>query len=94
MIRRVRQLIVRQKTPMLNVICGLVCEFGHVIGNGPVAAMRFIKDFQTDECPDMPDVAMSYFHLTLIIRGLFYRLHSRANCCLTITFSNGFVDFF
>ena len=33
-IHRVRQLIVRQKTQMLNVIRGLLREFGHVIGNG------------------------------------------------------------
>jgi len=46
-IHRVRQLIVRQKTQMLNVIRGLLREFGHVVGNGPVAAMRFIKTFQT-----------------------------------------------
>ena len=30
---RVRQLVVRQKTRMLNVIRGLLREFGHVIGN-------------------------------------------------------------
>lgn len=58
-IHRVRQLIVRQKTRMLNVIRGLLREFGHVIGNGPVAAMRFIKTFQTDDCLDMPDVTKS-----------------------------------
>ena len=56
-IHRVRQLIVRQKTQMLNVIRGLLREFGHVIGNGPVAAMRFIKAFETDDSLDMPDVA-------------------------------------
>ena len=44
---------------MLNVIRGLLREFGHVIGNGPVAAMRFVKTFQTDDCPDIPDVAKS-----------------------------------
>ena len=64
-IHRVRQLIVRQKTQMLNVIRGLLREFGHVIGNGPGAAMRFIKTFQiiktfqTDDSLDMPDVAKS-----------------------------------
>ncbi|AXI41943.1 IS110 family transposase [Sulfitobacter sp. SK011] len=58
-IHRVRQLVVRQKTQMLNVIWGLLREFGHVIGNGPVAAMRFIKAFETDDCPDIPDVAKS-----------------------------------
>lgn len=51
-IHRVRQLIVRQKTQMLNVIRGLLREFGHVVGNGPVAAMRFIKTFQTDDSLD------------------------------------------
>ena len=58
-IHRVQQLIVRQKTQMLNVIRGLLREFGHVLGNGPVAAMRFVKAFQTDDCPDIPDVAKS-----------------------------------
>ena len=55
---RVRQLVVRQKTQMLNVIRGLLREFGHVIGTGPAAAMRFVEAFKTDDCPDMPDVAI------------------------------------
>lgn len=58
-IHRVRQLIVRQKTQMLNVIRGLLRELGRVIGNGPVAALRFVKTFQTDDCLDIPDVAES-----------------------------------
>jgi transposase len=56
---RVRQLIVRQKTQILNVIRGLLREFGHVIGTGPVAAMRFVKAFHADDCPDIPDLAKS-----------------------------------
>ncbi len=56
-IRRVRQLIDRQKNQMLNVIRGFLREFGHAIRNGPVAAMRFIQTFQTDDFLDMPDVA-------------------------------------
>lgn len=44
---------------MLNMIRGLLREFGHVIGNGPVAAMRLVKAFQTDNFPDVPDVAKS-----------------------------------
>ncbi|EBA17475.1 transposase IS116/IS110/IS902 [Roseobacter sp. SK209-2-6] len=44
---------------MLNVIRGLLREFGLVIGNGPVVAMHFVKAFQTDDCPDIPDVAKS-----------------------------------
>lgn len=56
---RVRQLIVRQKAQILNVIRGLLRELGHVIGNGPVAAMRFVKAFQTDDCSDIPDLAKS-----------------------------------
>ena len=43
----------------LTAIRGLLREFGHVIGNGPVAAMRFVKAFKTNDCPDIPDVAKS-----------------------------------
>jgi len=56
---RVRQLIVRQKTQSLNVIRGLLREFGHVIGSGPVAAMRFVKDCQAGDFPDIPDLVKS-----------------------------------
>ena len=56
-IRWGRQLVVRQKVQILNVIRGLHRELDHVIGNGPVAALRFVKTFQTDDCIDMPDVA-------------------------------------
>jgi len=56
---RVRQLIVRQKTQILNVIRGLLREFGHVIGRGPVAAMRFVKACQAGDDPDIPDLVKS-----------------------------------
>jgi transposase len=56
---RVRQLIVRQKTQVLNVIRGLLREFGHVIGSGPVAAMRFVKACKTGDYPDIPDLVKS-----------------------------------
>ena len=58
-IHRVRQLIVRQKTQILNVIRGLLREFGHVIGNGPVAAMRFVKACRAGDYPDIPDLVKS-----------------------------------
>ncbi|EBA17491.1 transposase IS116/IS110/IS902 [Roseobacter sp. SK209-2-6] len=58
-IHRVRQLSVRQKTRMLSEIRGLLREFSHVIGSGPVAAMRFNKAFAADGCPDFPGVAKS-----------------------------------
>lgn len=54
---RVRNLFVRQKTQVLNVIRGLLREFGQVVGNGPVAAMRFVKSCQAGELPDIPDLA-------------------------------------
>jgi transposase len=44
---------------MLNGVGGLLREAGHVIGIGPMPAMRFITTFQTDDCLDMPDVAKS-----------------------------------
>lgn len=58
-IHSVRDLIVRRKNQILNVIHGLLREFGHVIGNGPVAAMRFIKTFPMSGDLDMPDIAHS-----------------------------------
>lgn len=58
-IHRVHRLVARQKTHILNVIRGLLRQFGHVIGTGPVAAMRLIKAFETDEFPVIRDAAKS-----------------------------------
>lgn len=43
----------------MNVIRGLLREFGHVIGSGPVAAMRFVKACKTGDYPDIPDLVKS-----------------------------------
>ena len=58
-VHRVRQLIVRQKAQLLNVIRGRLREFGPVIGNGPVAAMRFVKACRAGDFPDIPELVMS-----------------------------------
>ena len=44
---------------MLNVIRGLLREFGHVIGNGPVAAMRFVTACQAGDFPDITELLKS-----------------------------------
>lgn len=46
---RVRSLLVRQKTQLLYAIRGLLREFGHVVGNGPAAAMRLVKSCHAGE---------------------------------------------
>ncbi|MEM9207440.1 MAG: IS110 family transposase [Pseudomonadota bacterium] len=55
-LHRTRALLVRQKTQMLNAIRGLLREFGHVVGNGPVAAMRLVKSCRAGDYPDIPDL--------------------------------------
>lgn len=56
-LHRVRALLVRQKTQVLNVIRGLLREFGHVVGTGPVAAMRLVKSCRAGDAPDIPELA-------------------------------------
>ena len=53
-IHRVRQLVVRQKTQMLNVIRGLLREFGHVIGLGhPDEAGQFVSAVMNSRSGDV-----------------------------------------
>jgi transposase len=54
---RTRALFVRQKTQALNMIRGLLREFGHVVGNGPVAAMRLVNACRAGDLPDIPELA-------------------------------------
>lgn len=56
-LHRVRSLLVRQKTQVLNAVRGLLREFGHVAGNGPGAAMRLVKTCRAEDYPDIPDLA-------------------------------------
>lgn len=56
---RVRDLLIRQRTQLSNVIRGLIGEFGHVMRKG----LRYIRDFaeamKAGEVPDLPEAAQS-----------------------------------
>jgi len=56
---RVHDHIVRQGTQVSNVIRGLLREFGHMNGRGPVAAMRLVKACRSGEFPDIPELEQS-----------------------------------
>ena len=56
-LHRVRDLVVRQRTQVVNVIRGLLREFGHILPKGPGAAIRFAKSCLAGDLLDIPDLA-------------------------------------
>ena len=56
-LHRVRDLVVRQRTQVINMIRGLLREFGHILPKGPGAAIRFAKSCLAGDLPDIPDLA-------------------------------------
>ncbi len=56
-LHRARDLIVRQRTQLINMVRGMLAEFGIVIGQGIGKAIAFAKAVVDGELPDLPDVA-------------------------------------
>jgi len=56
-LHRARDLVVRQRTQVINMIRGLLREFGHILPKGPGAAIRFAKSCLAGDLPDIPDLA-------------------------------------
>ena len=56
-LHRVRDLVVRQRTQVINMIRGFLREFGHILPKGPSAAIRFAKSCLAGDLPDIPDLA-------------------------------------
>ncbi len=56
-LHRARDLIVRQRTQISNMLRGLLAEFGIVIAQGIGSAVKFAKDVLDNDCPDIPEVA-------------------------------------
>ncbi len=56
-IHRTRDLMVRQRTQIANMICGLLREFGHVLPTGVGVVTAFSKRHLEGDHPDMPDLA-------------------------------------
>lgn len=58
-LHRTRDLLVRQQTQVINMIRGLLREFGNVLAKGPGAAFRFARTHLAGEPSDMPALAHS-----------------------------------
>ncbi|MEM6565521.1 MAG: IS110 family transposase, partial [Pseudomonadota bacterium] len=56
-LHRTRDLAVRQRTQLANMIRSLLREFGHVLRSGIEAVIAFAKRHLEGERPDMPDLA-------------------------------------
>jgi len=56
-IHRTRDLIVRQRTQVVNMIRSLLREFGHVLRSGVEAVSAFSKRHLEGDHPEMPDLA-------------------------------------
>lgn len=59
-LHRVRHLITKQRTQVINMIRGLLREFGVVFAKGPEAALRFAKNHLSGDHPEnVPEFANS-----------------------------------
>ena len=56
-LHRVRDLVVRQRTQVINMIRGLLREFGHILPKCAGAAIRFAERCLAGDLPDIPDLA-------------------------------------
>ncbi len=57
-LHRARDLIVRQRTQISNMLRGLLAEFGIVIAQGIGSAVKFAKDVLDNDRLDVPEVAV------------------------------------
>ncbi|WP_291729721.1 IS110 family transposase [Leisingera sp. F5] len=57
-LHRARDLIVRQRTQLSNMLRGLLAEFGVVIAQGIGSAVKFAKGVLDGDSPGIPDVAI------------------------------------
>jgi transposase len=58
-VHRSRDLLVRQRTMLLNAIRGLVGEFGIIAAQGPARVMHLIAELHADGAAGLPDAARS-----------------------------------
>jgi len=71
---RAREMMVGQRTQLSNTIRGLVGEFGITIRKGLESIRLFAEDIETDNKPDLPEVARSV--ITSLCQQLLF-LHGR-----------------
>jgi transposase len=56
-IHRARDLVVRQRTQVVNMIRSIMREFGHILPTGIEAVSAFARKHGADEQPEMPEIA-------------------------------------
>jgi transposase len=82
-LHRARDLIVRQRTQLSNMLRGLLAEFGIVIAQGIGSAVKFAKGVLDGESPDVPEVAvdvltsLSHQLVALHLRVRWYEMRMR-----------------
>ncbi len=62
-LHRARDLIVRQRTQLINMLRALLAEFGIVIAQGVGSAIRLAKQVLDGERPRLPEVALDVLHI-------------------------------
>ena len=77
-VHRTRNLLVRQRTQLINMLRAQLGEFGIVIAQGVYHALHFAKECLNGEQPDIPSIASDViFELCELLR----QLHEKINCC-------------
>lgn len=82
-LHRARDLIVRQRTQLINMLRSILAEFGIVIAQGIGRAISFAKDVVDGNRPDLPEVAqdvianLSNQLVALHLRVRWYELRMR-----------------
>ena len=82
-LHRARDLIVRQRTQLINMLRSILAEFGIVIAQGIGRAISFAKDVVDGDRPDLPEVAqdvianLSNQLVALHLRVRWYELRMR-----------------
>ena len=56
-IHRARDLVVRQRTQVVNMNCSILREFGHIMPTGIEAVSKFAIEHGTEEQLEMPEIA-------------------------------------
>lgn len=57
MLHRTRELLVRQRTQLVNMMCGQLAEFGIVLVRGIQHAQKFVRGLVDGEVPSIPELA-------------------------------------
>jgi len=58
MLHRTRELLVRQRTQLVNMMRGQLAEFGVVLAKGIQHAQKFVRELVDGEAPSIPELAV------------------------------------